>query len=146
MLTIVDQRNHVLLNLLRDDPVRPHISADFRVSKNRFVMVLENTTPQSVVCVSLQEQVPRDESELGSDTDLPTVAVFYTIWSYQTGAGTQILFDTVEYIRKNYPLIQRFVTLSPKTRMADRFHRRNGANVFRENTDTINYEYLQKAA
>lgn len=146
MLTIVDHRDHVLLNLLRDDPVRPHISADFRVSKNRFVVVLENPMPQSVVCVSLQEQIPQDERELGSDTDSPTVAIFYTIWSYQTGAGTQILFDTVKYLRSHYPHIQRFVTLSPKTRMADRFHRRNGAEVFRENTDTINYEYLQKAA
>jgi hypothetical protein len=30
--------------------------------------------------------------------------------------------------------------------MADRFHRRNGARVFRENSDTVNYEYQLKAA
>lgn len=146
MLTIVDHRDHVLLNLLKDDPVRPHISADFRVACNRFVAVLEDKIPLAVVCVSLQNFVPQSETELGQDSLNPTVAVFYTIWSYQTGAGTQILFDTVNYIRTNYPEITRFVTLSPKTRMADRFHRRNGALVFRENTDTINYEYLQKAA
>lgn len=146
MLTIVSDIENVLLNLIADDPVRPQIPAEFRVAHNRFVAVLENPRPQAVVCVSLQDHVPSNESELGDDSDHPTVAVFYTIWSYQTGAGTQILFDTVEYIRKNYPQIQRFVTLSPKTRMADRFHRRNGADVFRENTDTINYEYLQKAA
>ena len=37
--------------------------------------------------------------------------------------------------------IQRFVTLSPKTDMAHRFHIGNGAGILRENASTINYEY-----
>lgn len=146
MLTIVTDPHSALLNLVADDPVRPHISREFRVADNRFVAVLTQDVPTAVVCVSLQNQVPHSEQELGDCLGDPVVAVFYTIWSYCPGAGTQALFDTVAWIQQHYPQIQRFVTLSPKTRMADRFHRRNGAHVFRENPDTINYEYNRKAA
>jgi hypothetical protein len=33
------------------------------------------------------------------------------------------------------------VTLSPKTEMARRFHLKNGAGVYRENSTTVNYIY-----
>jgi hypothetical protein len=33
------------------------------------------------------------------------------------------------------------VTLSPKTDMARKFHLKNGAKIFRENEETVNYEY-----
>ena len=49
--------------------------------------------------------------------------------------------NCVFILSKNKPEIQRYVTLSPKTEMAKRFHMRNGAVVFRENEDTVNYEY-----
>jgi hypothetical protein len=61
-----------------------------------------------------------------------------------SGAGAQLIFDTVDAIRKQHPSIKRFVTLSPKTQMAYKFHMRNGAMVLRENADTVNYEYLIK--
>ena len=95
-----------------------------------------------MVCVSLQNAVPAVVEDLGStDTDVDT-AIFYTIWSYAPGAGTELLLSAVDDIRRQYPEIKRFVTLSPKTEMARRFHIKNGAVVFRENTDTVNYEYL----
>jgi hypothetical protein len=141
MLTFVHDPQHTLLDLVADDPVRPHIDREFRVARNRFVAVLQDPDPQAVVCVSLQDSVPENELQLGSDCDRPTVAVFYTIWSYCSGAGTQLLFSTLEHILQQYPEIRRFVTLSPKTKMADRFHRRNGAIMLRENLDTVNYEY-----
>ena len=53
-----------------------------------------------------------------------------------------MLLSAVDNIREHYPRIKRFVTLSPKTEMARRFHIKNGAVVFRENADTVNYEYL----
>ena len=37
--------------------------------------------------------------------------------------------------------LKRFVTLSPKTELAKRFHLKNGAIVYRENDETVNYEY-----
>ena len=39
------------------------------------------------------------------------------------------------------PHIKRFVTLSPKTEMAKKFHLRNGATELQENETTVNFEY-----
>ena len=75
--------------------------------------------------------------------NVPTTAVFYTIWSYAPGAGRNLIFEAVDYIKTTYPSIRRFVTLSPKTEMAKRFHIKNGAITFRENQETVNYEYLE---
>jgi hypothetical protein len=49
--------------------------------------------------------------------------------------------QTVEQIKEKFPTITRFVTLSPKTEMARRFHHKNGAVTFRENQESVNYEY-----
>jgi len=38
--------------------------------------------------------------------------------------------------------VKRFITLSPQTEMARRFHLRNGAVVLQVNTTSVNYEYL----
>jgi hypothetical protein len=50
----------------------------------------------------------------------------------------------VDEMQKQFPEIDRFVTLSPKTEMAKRFHLKNGAVVLRENDTTVNYEYIVK--
>jgi hypothetical protein len=92
--------------------------------------------------VSYQSLIPTSESELFCVSDSPQVAVFYTIWSYHPGAGRQLIFDSVEFMKHHRPYIQRFVTLSPKTDMAKKFHLKNGAIVYRDNADTVNYEYL----
>lgn len=141
MLRIITDLQDPLLELVRDDPVRPEISRDFRVSTNRFVAARVNDRVEAMTCVSLQTAVPADVAELGSDQGDPTCAVFYTIWSYSAGAGARLLFETVAEIQRLYPQITRFVTLSPKTDMAHRFHTRNGAQVFRVNPSTVNYEY-----
>jgi hypothetical protein len=142
MLTCITQVDDPLLAHLKDDPVRPEIPAEFRVAVNRFVMALIEDQVRAMVCVSLQNTVPTAVDDLGStDTDVDT-AIFYTIWSYAPGAGTELLLSAVDNIRQQYPQIKRFVTLSPKTEMARRFHIKNGAVVFRENADTVNYEYL----
>jgi hypothetical protein len=94
-----------------------------------------------MVCVSLHDFVPSQVSDLSTSSDQPNTAIFYTIWSYEPGAGALLLRQTVGAIRTRFPNITRFVTLSPKTEMARRFHTRNGAGVLRENPDTVNYEY-----
>ena len=142
MLTCITQIDDPLLAHLKDDPVRPEIPAEFRVAVNRFVLALVENQVRAMVCVSLQNAVPAAVKDLGyTNTDVDT-AIFYTIWSYAPGAGTELLLSAVDNIRERYPAIKRFVTLSPKTEMARRFHIKNGAVVFRENTDTVNYEYL----
>ena len=85
--------------------------------------------------------VPAAEYDLFDAESTPRVAVFYTIWSYRSGAGRELLLAAVDHIKRNRPNVQRFVTLSPKTEMAYRFHINNGARVLRENAVTINYEY-----
>ena len=143
MLKFITDRTDSLLEYIKEDPVRPDISREFRVSDNHFVSALMQDSPQAMVCVSLQDCIPASVEELLThETENPTMAIFYTIWSYQSGAGSQLLRDTVSEIRQMFPNITRFVTLSPKTEMAEKFHLRNGAVVFRENEETINYEYL----
>jgi hypothetical protein len=143
MLKFITDLTDNLLDYIKDDPVRPDISREFRVSDNHFVSALVQDSPQAMVCVSLQDCIPASVEELLShETANPTMAIFYTIWSYQSGAGSQLLRDTVSEIRQLFPNITRFVTLSPKTEMAKKFHTRNGAVMFRENAETINYEYL----
>ena len=52
-----------------------------------------------------------------------------------------VTMQTVAQIKERFPTITRFVTLSPKTEMAKRFHTKNGATTFRENSESVNYEY-----
>jgi hypothetical protein len=141
MLSIITDPQDPLLAFIKDDPVRPEIPTEFRVGPSRFVSALvDETTPSAMVCVNLLDRVPTAVNELG-DSEEPTTAVFYTIWSYAPGAGVKLLLETVKEIRNRFPNITRFVTLSPKTEMARRFHLKNGAIVFQENQDSINYEY-----
>ena len=142
MLISVTDIHDPLLQHLQDDPVRPEIPAEFCVATNRFVVALVEEQVRAMVCVSLQDSVPADVEELGYLGTDTQAAVFYTIWSYAPGAGTELLLSVVADIQKKYPTVKRFVTLSPKTEMARRFHIKNGAVVFRENPNTINYEYL----
>jgi hypothetical protein len=141
MLRFITQSNDPILDYIRDDPVRPDIPRDFRVSNNRFVSALVDETPRAIVCVSLHRFVPQAVQELELTDIDPDTAIFYTIWSYAPGAGAELLRETVAGIRQQFPNIKNFVTLSPKTEMARKFHLRNGARVMRENADTVNYEY-----
>jgi hypothetical protein len=141
MLRFVTQCNDPLLEYIRDDPVRPDIPAEFRVSNHRFISALVEETPRAIVCVSLHKFVPQAVQELEQTDAEADTAIFYTIWSYAPGAGAELLRETVAGIRQQFPNIKNFVTLSPKTEMARRFHLKNGARVMRENEDTVNYEY-----
>ena len=142
MLTFITQLTDPLIKFIKDDPVRPEISAEFRVSENSFISsIVEGEDPKAMVCVRLCDAVPSSVAELTQEAVAPTAAIFYTIWSYAPGAGRELLVNTVEEIKKRFPNITRFVTLSPKTEMARRFHLKNGAEVFRENADSVNYEY-----
>lgn len=142
MLLLIQDVSNPLLKYIKDDPVRPEIPAESRIGKNKFVSSLvEDDKPKAIVCVSLHDFVPSSVDDLSKDAEVPTTAIFYTIWSYAPGAGVELLRQTVSQIRAQFPTITRFVTLSPKTELARKFHLRNGASIFRENLDTVNYEY-----
>ena len=146
MLHFITDLTHKLLNFIKDDPVRPEISADFRVSNGRLVAALTDESednPDAMVCVSFHDFIPENVKDLDNTTQVPTTAVFYTIWSYKAGKGRDLLIQAVKGIQEQYPSVNRFVTLSPKTEMARRFHLKNGAIIFRENIESINYEYTK---
>ena len=147
MFQFITDLSHTLLSFIKDDPVRPEISTDFRVSDGRVVAALTNDEeqPDAMVCVSFHDFVPEDVEGLKKTAQVPTTAIFYTIWSYKSGKGKELLYRAVKGIQAQYPSVTRFVTLSPKTNMARRFHLKNGAIVFRENLDTTNYEYLTES-
>lgn len=142
MLTLIHDLSNPLLEYIKDDPVRPEIPVESRITKFKFVSSLvTDDKPRAIVCVSLHDFVPSSVSDLLVEPEVPTTAIFYTIWSYAPGAGVELLRETVAQIVAQFPTIERFVTLSPKTEMARRFHHKNGATTFRENEDTVNYEY-----
>ena len=87
--------------------------------------------------------VPINEQEL-MNLDLssnPSIAIFYTVWSYRKGSGRKIINDIANIIKYKHPNIDRFVTMSPKTEMAKNFHTNNGAILIAENSDSYNFEY-----
>lgn len=144
MLHFIKDLTDKLLEFIKDDPVRPEIPTDFRVSDGRFVAALvDEEKPTAMVCVSFHDFVPADVNDLSTTAVVPTTAVFYTIWSYKAGKGKELLIRAVREIQKQHPSITRFVTLSPKTETARRFHLKNGAIIFRENLDSVNYEYTK---
>ena len=140
MLKIITSVADPLVDLVRDDPVRPAIPTSSRIHDHAEILVLmEDDKPAAVVCVAYLDQVPTTELELGATGD--NIAAFYTIWSYQPGAGRRLIRAARIHIAQTRPTITRYVTLSPKTEMARKFHISNGAHTLKENDTTINYEY-----
>lgn len=129
-------------NLINDDPVRPHLSYEFRTSKGREIFVLENNnTVDAVICVAYTTDVPASEDDLELfSSSTGNIAVFYTVWSYTKGSGRDIVNQTASYIKYNKP-VNRFVTLSPLTEMARNFHLSNGAKLLAEHSTCQNFEY-----
>lgn len=128
--------------LIKDDPVRPEIPISDRINTNSRIYLLKNGDDTSAVtCVKFLESVPAAVEDMAELVESATTAVFYTIWSYAAGAGRTLIQEAQKSIESEFPGIQTYVTLSPKTEMARRFHLRNGARELRENSTTINYIY-----
>jgi hypothetical protein len=141
-LVTIKSLDHPLAHYLKDDPVRPDIPHEVRVGSNSTVFALEEEDKISaMVCVKYQDIIPSNMGELMGESQQPKVAVFYTIWSYVAGAGRDMILETRKWIEDNNPEIQEFVTYSPKTEMAKKFHLKNGAFTYRENEDSVNYKY-----
>ena len=143
MLHIVKDLQDTFLSLIKDDPVRPEIPVEQRVNENSRIFVLKDDEdkPLAVTCVKFLDRVPAAVDELADVAVTTNTAVFYTIWSYAAGAGRKLIEEAQAEIKKEYPEVQTYVTLSPKTEMARRFHHKNGAKTLRENQDSVNYIY-----
>ena len=142
MLQAITDLTEEIVSLLKDDPVRPEIPADQRVNSNSRIYVLKDgDQTQAVTCVKFLSSIPAGVEDLIELAESATTAVFYTIWSYTAGAGRTLIQEAQKSIEAEFPGIQTYVTLSPKTEMAKRFHLKNGAGIYRENSDTVNYIY-----
>jgi len=144
VLHVIQRVDDPLIRLVADDPVRPEIPREFRVGpfSEIFVLSCEDGSPAAAVCCAYRTEIPMDLVELAQlPVEVPHVAVFYTIWSYQPGAGRRLITQARRWIQDNRAEIKQFVTLSPPTDMARVFHLRNGAEVHRVNVDTVNYLY-----
>jgi hypothetical protein len=144
MLHIISDLQDQFLALIKDDPVRPELTAEFRVNGNSKIFVLvdeHQDEPLAVTCVKFLEKIPSTVEDLADTVINTNTAVFYTIWSYAAGAGRTLIEQAQAQIRSEHPEVDTYVTLSPKTEMARKFHLRNGAEVYRENPETVNYLY-----
>jgi hypothetical protein len=142
MLQSITDLTDEIVKLLKDDPVRPEIPAAQRVNANSRIYVLKDgEATQAVTCVKFLSSIPAGVEDLIDLAESATTAVFYTIWSYTAGAGRTLIREAQKSIELEFPGIQTYVTLSPKTEMAKRFHLKNGAGIYRENSDTVNYIY-----
>jgi hypothetical protein len=148
MLNIFTKITEELHQLIKDDPVRPEIPLEHRVNDFSKIYMLkeEDGKPTAVVCVKFLPNIPESVDELFMTANGASTAVFYTIWSYAAGAGKRLLEEATKSIKETNPEVDTFVTLSPKTEMARRFHHKNGATTYRENTDSVNYLYQQGQA
>ena len=131
-----------LETLIKDDPVRPEIPLTDRVNINSRMYVLKDgDKTEAVTCVKFLNSIPEAVEDMAGLVESATTAVFYTIWSYAAGAGRTLIQEAQKSIEAEFPGIDTYVTLSPKTEMARRFHLKNGAGIYRENSDTVNYIY-----
>ena len=147
-LTVITYDNNKKLNFkVSDDPVRPELDLNFRLSPGRTVYALtEDGEYKAAICLAYCNDVPTTVKELDKLSQATingthsSIAVAYTVWSKKPRAGRKIITDLMEIIKKD-DTVHRLVTLSPKTAMAKKFHLNNGAFILQLNTETDNYEY-----
>lgn len=134
-----------LTKVIKDDPVRPHIPLDQRINDAAEVLILKaGEEVLAATCMQWLQDIPEDEQDLIDFEHTKDVAVFYTIWSYAPGAGQNLIKAAAEWLLKDHPTLKAIVTLSPQTKMAERFHLKNGASIHRTNETSVNYKYYSK--
>lgn len=134
------------LDILKEDPVRPHITKAERLSDGRQVFVLEKKDKiLAVICVAYTNKIPKNEFELSAYNAFDgSCAIYYTVWSYEKGAGREIIERVSNHLMRR-GWIKRYVTLSPLTEMAEKFHLRNGAELIYRGETCQNFEYFMEA-
>ena len=127
-----------------DDPVRPELDNEFRISNGRKIFGLKyNNEIEGVVCIAFTNELPATVKELDlmsvNEKD-SQVAIAYTLWSLKKGAGKKIMKELLKYMKEQNN-IDSIMTLSPLTPMATHYHIRNGAKLIKINPTTQNFEY-----
>ena len=128
-----------------EDPIRPELDNEFRITSGRKVFGLKNTDNgiEGVVCVAFTREIPTTVKELelmSIPEEYSNIAIAYTLWSLKKGAGKKIMKELIKCMKEKEHL-ESFITLSPLTPMATHFHIRNGARLIKINPTTQNFEY-----
>ena len=137
----------------KEDPVRPELDNTFRTSYGRKIFgVKYNKEIHAVMCFAFTNKVPKNVIELDKfskdahlqsthrDQNVGQIAIAYTVWSKKKGGGKLIVKEVYKKIKKSNHL-NRLVTLSPLTKMATKFHTKNGAKLLQINETSQNFEY-----
>ena len=128
----------------QDDPVRPELDNEFRISNGRKIFGLKyNNEIEGVVCIAFTNELPATVKELdlmSVDEKDSQIAIAYTLWSLKKGAGKKIMKELLKYMKEQNN-IDSIMTLSPLTPMATHYHIRNGAKLIKINPTTQNFEY-----
>tara|TARA_X000001036_G_scaffold97462_1_gene90308 strand:+ start:631 stop:1107 length:477 start_codon:yes stop_codon:yes gene_type:complete len=127
-----------------DDPVRPELNNEFRISRGRKIFGLKyNNEIEGVVCIAFTNELPATVKELdlmSVNEKESQIAIAYTLWSLKKGAGKKIMKELLKYMKKHNN-IDSIMTLSPLTPVATHYHIRNGAKLIKINPTTQNFEY-----
>ena len=136
-----------------EDPVRPELDVSFRTSNGRKIYgVKYKKEIHAVMCFAFTNKVPKNVKELdkfSQDAYLQStlrgqnvgqIAIAYTVWSKKKGGGKLIVNEVFKKIKRSNHL-NRLVTLSPLTKMATKFHSKNGAKLLQVNENSQNFEY-----
>jgi len=137
-----------------EDPVRPELSVGFRTSYGRRILGLKDEAGDTaaVICLAFTNDVPASVEQMGLMSHdaynqsilrgglVGRIAIAYTVWAKKKGGGKHILNEVYKKFKREHH-IERLITLSPLTEMAEKFHLKNGAKLLRRNEDTQNFEY-----
>ena len=139
---------------ITEDPVRPELSVDFRISDGKRILGLRDEAGEiaAIICLAFTNDVPASVEEMALMSHdaynqsilrgglVGRIAIAYTVWARKKGGGKHILNEVYKKFKREHH-IDRLVTLSPLTEMAERFHIKNGAKLLRRNDTTQNFEY-----
>ena len=137
-----------------EDPVRPELSLEFRQTHGRKIYGIkdEDGDIAAVMCFAFTNGIPKSVEEMDKmsrDAAMQAVhragvqgstAIAYTVWAKKKGGGKHIVNEVYKMIKQSNHL-NRLVTLSPLTEMAEKFHLKNGAKLVGKHLTTQNFEY-----
>ena len=136
VMQLIDEKNLTTVeNICQYDPVRPSIPCEWRIANGNKVFFkgvksfdmryVTEMSAENLLCL-FQEYCSEVRDGNG---------VLYSLWKhcnllhsmvYKKRCRREIIFNIVDYLKEHKPNVKRYVTLSPKTEMAKKFHLRNG--------------------
>ena len=139
---------------VKEDPVRPELSLEFRQAYGRKIYGIKDEEGDiaAVMCFAFTHGIPTSVEEmdrLSKDAAMQAVhragvqgsiAIAYTVWAKKKGGGKHMVNEVYKMIKQSNHL-NRLVTLSPLTEMAEKFHLKNGAKLVGKHLTTQNFEY-----